>query len=74
MEKRFYKELWNIRFSKMLELEKQSVVTYRSLLEECKKKHRGHSIESHLERLIKDETKHTSMVEELIHILNAQQE
>ena len=72
MERRFYKELWSIRFNKMLELEKQSVVTYEGLLRECKNKHKGHSIESHLERLIADEKRHAILVEELLRILDAQ--
>ena len=72
MERRFYKELWTIRFHKMLQLEKQSVVDYQALLEGCKKRHKGHSIEPHLERLIADEKKHTLLVQELIEILSRQ--
>ena len=72
MERRFYKELWSIRFNKMLELEKQSVVAYQALLDESKKKHKGHSIEPHLEGLIADEKKHVTLVEELLQILDAQ--
>ena len=72
MERRFYKELWSIRFNKMLELEKQGIVAYEGLLHKCKNKHKGHSIESHLERLIADEKRHAILVEELLRILDAQ--
>ena len=72
MERRFYHELWSIRFKKMLELEKQSVVTYQALLDESKKKHKGHSIEPNLEKLIADEKKHVLLAQELIEILNRQ--
>ena len=72
MERRFYKELWSIRFNKMFELEKQGIVAYEGLLRECKNKHKGHSIEAHLERLIADEKRHAILVEELLRILNTQ--
>ncbi len=74
MERRFYKELWNIRFNKMLELEKQSVVAYQALLDESRKRHKGHAIEPNLEKLIVDEKKHTVLVEELLKILGTQQD
>ena len=72
MERRFYKELWEIRFKKMLQLELQSVTDYQALLNECRKKYKDHPIEPHLEKLIKDEKKHAVLVEELISVLNAQ--
>ena len=72
MERKFYKEIWSIRFNKMLELEEKSVVGYQALLEECKKKYKGHSIEPHFEKLIADEKKHVLLVQELIEILNRQ--
>ncbi len=72
MERRFYKELWAIRFNKMLELEKKSFVDYQALLEECKKRFKDHSIIAHLERLIADEKNHAILVQELIDILNRQ--
>ena len=72
MERRFYRELWSIRFNKMLGLEQQSVTDYQELLKECRKKYKGHSIEPNLERLISDEKKHVLLVQELIEILNKQ--
>ena len=74
MEKRLYRELWHLRFQKMLELEKQSVVDYEALLAECKKKYKDHPIQPHLERLIADEKKHALLVGELIEILGRQPE
>ena len=72
MERRFYKELWSIRFNKMLKLEKQGIAVYEALLQECRNKYKGHSVEAHLERLIVDEKKHVILVEELLRILVAQ--
>ena len=72
MERRFYKELWSIRFDKMLKLEKQSVAAYQALLDESRKRHKGHSIEPNLDKLIADEKKHTLLVQELIEILDRQ--
>jgi rubrerythrin len=72
MERKFYKELWDIRFNKMLVLERQGIVAYQGLLQECKTKHKGHSVEAHLERLIADEKRHAILVEELLQILDAQ--
>ena len=72
MERVFYKELWRIRFTKMLQLEEQSVTDYQALLKECQKKYKGHSIEANLEKLITDEKKHALLVRELIGILDRQ--
>lgn len=72
MERQFYKELWGLRFQKMLALEKKSVDHYEDLLRECKAKYKEHSIQPHIERLIKDEKKHIVLVQELIDILNSQ--
>ena len=72
MERRFYKELWSLRFNKILKLEEKSVVDYEALLRDCKKHSKNHSIISHLERLIVDEKKHAILVQELIQILERQ--
>ena len=72
MKRRFYKELWGVRFNKMLDLEEKSVVNYQALLDECKSHFRHHSIVAHLERLIIDEKKHAVLVRELIKILDRQ--
>ncbi|MBI3252377.1 MAG: hypothetical protein HYZ52_03530 [Candidatus Omnitrophica bacterium] len=72
MDRRLYRELWTLRFNKMLDLEKKSVGDYTALLAECRRLHKNHSIEPHLERLITDEKKHVLLVGELIEILCAQ--
>ncbi len=72
MERRLYKELWKIRFEKMLGLERQSITDYQSLLEECKKNYKDHAIQAHLEKLIVDEKKHERLVQELLEILRQQ--
>lgn len=74
MDRNLYRELWDIRFKKMLELEEQSVTNYESLLAECRRDNKNHSIVPHLETLIRDEKKHTALVEELIRILNSQKD
>lgn len=74
MNRELYKELWSIRFDKMLELEKKSAEDYETLLAECRRNYKEHAIEAHLERLIRDEKRHTALVEELICILNAQED
>lgn len=72
MEKRFYKELWQLRFQKMLNLEEESIVAYQSLLEECQKRFKDHPIIPHFETLIADEKKHAALVRELLKILERQ--
>lgn len=72
MKRKFYKELWDSRFSKMLKLEEQSIADYQDLLEETKKRFAGHAIIPHLEQLISDEKKHVLLVKELIQILERQ--
>jgi rubrerythrin len=70
MKRIFYRELWEIRFKKMLALECDSVAAYQILLDECKNKYHIDSVVPHLERLIEDEKKHVLLVKELIDILN----
>lgn len=72
MDRKLYKELWRMRFEKMLKLEEQAVLDYQELLDECRSKHREHPIEPHLERLIVDERKHARLVRELLSILAKQ--
>lgn len=72
MERKYYKELWDLRFKKMLELEEKGVAAYQALLEEVRKKHKGHAVETHLEKLITDEKRHVVLVGELLKILESQ--
>ena len=72
MDRRLYKELWHMRFEKMLKLEEQSVVDYQSPLDETKERFKDHPIEPHLKKLITDEKKHAQLVKELLTILHRQ--
>ncbi len=72
MRKRFYKELWSLRFAKMLQLEEQSVLDYEALLEESRRRFKAHPIIPHLEKLILDERRHARLVQELLRILERQ--
>ena len=72
MDRSQYKELWKLRFEKMLRLEEQSARDYETLLEECRSKYTDHPIEPHLEQLIHDEKRHAHLVKELLKILNHQ--
>lgn len=72
MEGSLYKELWTIRFNKMLELEEKSVEEYQALLQECKSQAQDHAIFPHLERMIVDEKKHVALVKELLEMLEKQ--
>jgi len=72
MDRRLYRELWRLRFEKMLKLEEESVKDYQTLIEECRRKHKDHSIIPHFEKLIADEKKHVALVKELLQILNRQ--
>lgn len=74
MERRFYRELWSLRFNKMLELEEKSVENYQALREECRARFQTHSIAEHLDQLIADEKRHALLVRELIQILEKQPE
>ncbi len=72
MHRKLYRELWGARFKRMLDLEKKSIQDYEKMLNECRSHHNEHSVIPLLERLIRDETKHAQLVEELIQILGRQ--
>ena len=72
MQRKLYKELWAMRFQKMLDLEEQSVVAYESVLKECKKP--NSELETDLKKLILDEKKHAKLVSELLKIVNRQED
>jgi hypothetical protein len=72
MDRALYKELWEMRFKKMLELEEKGGSEYEEMLAECRKKAKGHAILPHLERLVADEKRHALLVRELLEILHRQ--
>ncbi|HTL71599.1 MAG TPA: hypothetical protein VL404_09950 [Candidatus Eisenbacteria bacterium] len=74
MKLKLYKELWQSRFQKMLELERGAVRDYEELLAESRAKFKKAALEAHLEHLIADEKKHARLVEELLEILKRQPE
>lgn len=71
MQKKLYKELWRLRFQKMLELEEGSLWQYEALLKECKNEPEARI---QLKRLIKDETRHAKFVHELLTIVSQQED
>lgn len=73
MQKKLYKELWNLRFQKMLVLEEQGILDYKNLLKECTKS-KDEEIAESLKQLIADETKHAKLVRELIKIVSDQED
>ncbi|MBI3999204.1 MAG: hypothetical protein HY351_01190 [Candidatus Omnitrophica bacterium] len=75
MQRSLYKELWTMRFQRMLVLERQGVLGYRDLLKECRGKLQEEPlIQTHLKKLIADETKHVKLVKELLDITSRQQD
>ena len=72
MKRRFYRELWALRFKRMLKLEEKSAVDYQVLIDECTKRFKDHSIVTHLTQLVADEKRHALLVRELIEILDSQ--
>lgn len=71
-DRELYRELWRLRFSKMLTIESQSVQDYEELLSEFRGSAADHPIAGYLQRLVADEKKHVRLVEELLAILARQ--
>ncbi len=74
MQKKLYKELWNLRFQKMLVLEEQSARDYKDILKECTKLKTAETVKEKLKQLIADENQHAKYVRELIEIVNRQED
>ena len=75
MQRQLYKELWVLRFQKMLRLEEESIVGYQKLLEECQKKSEGGlELQNDLKKLITDEKRHAKLVQELLNIVRREEE
>ena len=63
MQRTLFKELWVLRFEKMLRLEEEGIVTYESFLDECRKNHKSEKeVQEQLKTLITDEKKHARLV------------
>lgn len=74
MERRFYRELWKLRFEKMLTLEEEAAACYESLIQDCRRHNADHAILPLLERLVTDEKRHAKLVRELLSILDRQED
>ncbi|MBI4394580.1 MAG: hypothetical protein HY583_00125 [Candidatus Omnitrophica bacterium] len=75
MQRSLYKELWLMRFQKMLDLEREAVSGYSDLLKEYQDKYKGESqVQNHLKKLIIDEKKHAKLVEELLRTVQSQED
>ena len=76
MERSLHKELWGIRFQKMLAMEKGAVGDYADLIKQCdqlfKTGNTQHPLKTQLEGILKDEGKHIKLIEELLSILEKQ--
>jgi bacterioferritin (cytochrome b1) len=73
MERTLHKELWKIRFEKMLTLEKEAAHDYQTLIKECdENEQQSHPVKGQLEAILKDEGKHIRLCEELLKILERQ--
>jgi len=70
-EKQFQqlKQLWMIRFQKMVNLEKDSLFFYSAVLKKHKIFLEGTRTWKVLESIMKDEAKHTQIAAELVHIV-----
>ena len=75
MQRRLYKELWLLRFQKMLQLEEESVKQYENLLEESQRMYKNDiEIQDIFRKLIVDEQRHAKLVQELLDIADKQPE
>lgn len=74
MQKKLYKELWRLRFEKMLTLEEESIQEYEQILQECTQDNVQGTVKGRLKQVISDEAAHVKLVQELIQIVNSQEE
>ena len=72
MQGKFYKELWTMRFQKMLELEREGVQTYQSIVDGCGKDKSCANLKADLKKLVEDEKKHVKLVHQLLEIVERQ--
>lgn len=62
-------ELWNIRFKKILALEKEAVDLYSSLLEENKEFLEGNEVDIPLKEILEDEKRHVRIASKLCQLI-----
>jgi len=63
------KELWEIRFQKILKGEKEAIIFYKDLLEKNQPLLEGLWIQDMLEQIMHDEAKHAQIAHELLSIV-----
>ena len=73
MQRKLFKELWSLRFQKMLDLEEESVKEYQRILKACGTAKVSDDVKGKLKQLVEDETRHAKYVRELIKILDRQE-
>lgn len=71
MLSRQYKELWEIRFKKILDSEMEAIVFYRRLLKEYRLLLSGTKAVGLLKQVLRDEAKHARIARELLRFVNA---
>lgn len=70
MQRKLFKELWTLRFEKILEIEKQALQVYGALLKDCKTHYQDEAgLQKNFESLIQDEKRHVLLVQELLDIV-----
>lgn len=69
MRDKEFKELWEMRFQKILKLEKEGFLFYRHLLRKNKALFSGTQAKNVLQQLALDELKHAKMVRLLMKIV-----
>jgi rubrerythrin len=74
MQRELFRQLWVMRFEKMLRLEEEALEAYEAVLDECHKNYGDEKeVQAHLKSLITDEKKHARLVQELIKIVKRQE-
>lgn len=68
MDDEVLKELWKIRFEKLLKLEKDSAGMYEQLLDQYPDLLSESGLDQILKQIIKDEKKHIKVAEELFQL------
>lgn len=64
------KELWRIRFEKILQLEQESFDFYQKLLKEKGDLLEEAGIKSTLKQILSDEGRHIRIAKDLVHLVN----
>lgn len=69
MQPKQFKELWEIRFQKILEGEKEALLFYRNLLKENEQLFRDTKAKRMLEDIRRDEAKHVRIARRLLNLV-----